>query len=817
MKQNSLNKSALNRYLFNWSISEIRHGQLWPVSIALTLIIASIFALTALTERMEQVIVKQGKEALTADSVYSSSNPIPETLLSAVKTENLQSSAMVRFATMAFSDNAMKLITVKAVESSYPLQGELRLSQQGEAATEVQVGQLWLDERLFSQLEVKEGDVVTVGDADFTVTGRIVEEPGLSFNPFQQMPSAYIHSSDLDKTGAVQLGSRVRYNLFLNGQENQIESVKQSVELTPSDSWRDQNSASRTNDMFQRTQQYLSLTVAIVVIMAATTLVLTCQHYVATRKKSIAMLKSLGARRGWLIRWLTIQLAILLISASVIGVLFGIGLEFLLRIPLVDLLPSPLPSYGLMPAVIAIATSLLIAVPALGIPFIHLLRINAVNVMQPQVSKTTPWSYALVLVPVLPMLIAYQNNLLVWLVLGGIVVLFVVLGFVSLIATRTLAKLPLNTEFKLALSRINRSALATGVQFGALSLSLMLLAVMWLVRTDLLSDWQQTLPANAPNAFALNIAPYEKESYLQVLDDNNIDRSDAYPIIRGRLSEINGQEAKEYANGGNGNDSLRREINFTFAEQIPSHNDLLDGSWQPNGGVSVEKEVADDLNIKVGDELSFVINSQSVKARVDSIRHVEWRDMKPNFYFIFTPDVLAQIPATYLVSFRIDAQHDELLNGLSRQHPTVSLMDIRVMGAKIQELVKQIVWAVTLLASLSVIAGVVLIFTLLRLSLGQRQSEIQLYRTLGASRKRVVRTIWAEYGVMAIVAGSIAVLGAEIVVGAIMRWGFELESKLHFGLWILLPLLAFCTLGLVVNSLIKRLLVPINKEFSSPT
>ena len=809
-----LSQSHLNRQLFKWSAKEIRQGQLWPVSIALTLIIAAIFALTALTERMEQVVVKQGKEALTADSVYRSSHPIPKVLMEAVADKGLDSATMVRFATMAFSDEEMKLVTVKAVDSSYPLRGELKLNQAGVKVNRVKVNQLWLDERLFNQLGVKEGDIITLGDANLTITGRVVEEPGLSFNPFQQMPSAYIHLSDLDKTGAIQLGSRVRYQYYLGGSDEQLSMVKHSVELTPSDSWRDQNSASRTNDVFQRTGQYLSLTVAMVVIMAATTLVLTCQHYVSTRLKTIAMLKSLGASKRWIVQWLAIQVLILFVVASVFGCLFGIGLEYLLRFPLVDLLPSPLPPYGFKPALIAVATSVLIAIPALGIPLLKLINVSAVNAMQPQLVKGSYRRYGLILAPIVAMLWVYHDNLFVWLVLGGMLLLFVVLALVSVLMIKVMARFPLNAEFKLALSRINRSSLSTGVQFGALALSLMLLAVMWLVRTDLLSDWQRTLPDDAPNAFALNIAPYEKDAYLLALDSHSIERSDAYPIIRGRVSTINQQDARAYAKGGEGSDALRREINFTFASGIPQYNTVLEGEWKSQGGVSVESDVAEDLDLKLGDELAFVINSQSVSARVDSIRQVEWRDMKPNFYFIFTPDVLSQIPATYLVSFRVEPQHDVLLNNLSRQYPTVSLMDIRVMGAKIQQLVSQIAWAVTLLAGLSVIAGALLIFTLLRLSLAQRQNEIQLYRTLGASKKRVVRTIWAEYGVMALVAGLIAIGGAELVVAAIMKYGFDLENQLHYSLWFMLPLLAFCTLAVVVNSLIKRLLVPVNKDFS---
>ncbi|RTZ17382.1 ABC transporter permease [Vibrio aquaticus] len=805
----------INKRLIRWSLSEIRQGQLWPVTVALVLIVACIFALTALAERMEQVVVKQGKEALTADTVFISANPVADDFYQLLDGNALISTTQTRFATMAFSDNGMKLITVKSVDETYPLQGEMVLANDTETFERVNPGELWLDERLFNQLDVTIGDSVTVGDADFLVSGRIVEEPGLSFNPFQQMPSAFIHNSDLDKTGAVQLGSRVRYSVFINGDLDVIENVKSQVELTPSERWRDQNSASRTNEVFQRTEQYLSLTVAIVVIMAATTLVLTCHHYVATRRKTIAMLKSLGASKMWVTRWLLTQVAILMTTAAVFGILLGIGLEFLLRIPLVDLLPNPLPSYGIKPALIALSTSFLIAVPALGIPLINLTNVSAVNVMQPTSEGQGSWArYALILVPIVPMLVAYRDNQLVWIVLGGIISLFLVLGGLSVLITRALSKIPLSTAFKLALSRINRSMTATGVQFGALALSLMLLSTMWLVRTDLLTDWQTTLPADAPNAFALNIAPYEKDAYLNVLDKNEIDRSEAYPIIRGRLQNINGQDAKELAKGEEGTDALRREINFTFADKVPAHNTFIDGEWSRERGVSVESDVARDLGLKLGDELSFVINSQQVTATVNSIRAVEWRDMKPNFYFIFTPDVLKDIPATYLVSFRVEERNDQVLNALSRQHPTVSLMDIRTMGAKIQALLSQIVWSITLLAAIGVLSGLLLIFTLLRLSLGQRQEEIQLYRTLGASKKRVQQTIWAEYGLMALVASFIAIVGSELVVGAIMVLGFELEPTLHTLLWITLPTGTFFTLALVVNSLIKRLLTPINKAFS---
>ncbi|HCG8924672.1 TPA: FtsX-like permease family protein [Vibrio parahaemolyticus] len=804
--QRGLKQHSPNKSLVRWSLGEIRQGNLWPISVALVLVIASIFALSALASRMEQVIVKQGKDALTADAVFVSANPLSDSLLKS--TEQLERSVMTRFSTMAFSDNGMQLISVRGVDESYPLMGELVLD--GNESGRVKPNQLWLDERIMAQLEVTKGDNVTIGDADFTVSGAVLMEPGLSFNPFQQMPAAYIHQSDVEKTGAIQVGSRLQYRLFLKADNAALKQLQDKTELSPSDRWRTQDTASRSNEVFDRTTQYLSLTVAIVIIMAATTLVLTCQNYVNSRTQTIAMLKSLGASRRWIEKWVLIQVAILLVTASIVGLILGSGLEYLLRIPLKDLLPNPLPSYGVTPFIVAVVSAILITVPALGIPLLGLIKTPALEVLQQGTAQRSWKRLLLVLVPVLPLLALYANNTLVWIVLVGIAALFVVLAGLSIALTKLFSRFATKPAMKLALSRINRTPITSGLQFGALSLSLMLLSIIWLVRSDILADWERTLPADAPNVFALNIADYELANYLETLDKNGVTRSQAFPIIRGRLTEINGQNVKDVEYEGEGSDAIRRELNLTWGDQLPEYNDVLSGKWMNANSVSVEADVARDLGIQLGDKLRFVINSQNFDATVDTIRHVEWRDMKPNFYFIFSSDVMANVPGSYLISYRINEGNESLLTSMSRAHPTVSVLDIRTMGEKIQALIQQIVSAITILALLGVVAGLLLIFTLLRLSLSQRQQEIRLYRTLGSSKKRINTTLWAEYGIMALVASSVAVMAAEACVAAVMKYGFDLNAQIHPELWIALPLATFVTLALVVMSLLKRLLTPVN-------
>ncbi|MFT6985079.1 MAG: putative ABC transport system permease protein [Psychromonas sp.] len=800
-----------NTMLFRWSLREIWQGQLWPVVAALTLIVACVVALSALAIRVEKVMTAQGRTMMAADLVFRSANPAPQWLIEDAHTLGLTVSVQTRFQTMAFSDNDMQLVSVRSVETSYPLRGEFNLvGQGGKVSHSVLPGELWISARLFSLLQVGIGDRLAIGDAELTVAGSIAAQPELTFNPFRTMPSVFIHQSDLPKTGAIQLGSRVQHRIFFNGEESALNKLQRGHQLQPSERWISEDNQGRTADLIKKAKQYLSLTIVMVILMAAVTLVLTCQHYASSRTDTVAMLKSMGASKKWLRRWLLAQVSLMFAAALLFGSLLGLGLELLLRLPLQDILPAQLPGYGYLPFVAATLVALLIGLPALGIPLIRLLDTSAVAVLQAQAVAPSKKGWWLAGLPVLAFMLFYGGNALVWMVLGGLIMLFVLLAGSSYSLLSLLQKQRWGPAMTLALSRIRRSKKGSIMQLAALSGSLMLVTVIWLLRSDLLVDWQKSLPADAANVFALNIAPTQRLEYLQKLDANNIERSQAYAIIRGRVTQINGLNIKEVITQEKQNlNVLHREINFTWAEQLPVYNELLAGQWTATKGVSVEQSVAQDLGIEVGDSLSFSINSQSVSATVNSIRSVQWQSMKPNFYFIFTPDLIANLPATWLLSFRISEQQIPLLNQLGRDYPTVSLLDFRIVGEKIQHLLMQIVWSLTVLAGLGVVSGILLIFTLLRLSLTQRQREITLYRTLGASRKRISQTLWSEYGVMAIAAGFVAAVGAELVVFSLIKWGFKLTPSLHLGIWFVLPLLAALLVFASLISAIKGLLKPL--------
>lgn len=816
-------------FVVRWAWREISQGQLWLVTLALSLIIACVFALSALVSRVESIIVDQGRSALTADMVLVSSLPVDTSQLKVLQTDAVKMSQQTRFGTMAFSDNGMQLVSVKAVDTGFPLRGELSLQSSDSAslAHHIKPNQLWLAERLFSLLNINIGDVLMLGDAELKVSGRIIQDPELSFNPFSQMPTVLIHQQDIAAVGGVQPGSRISYRYYFSGSDKTLKDIRQQLILTPSQRWLTENDAGRSGDFIERARQYLSLTLVLVVLMAAATLVLTCQHYATTRKSAVAMMKSLGATKGFLWRWLLTQIGLVFVVAIAIGLTLGLGFEWLLRYPLQNLLPDQLPAMGPAPLVISLSVAFLIALPALGIPLSQLVQTSAINSVQASTSEAAPirFVWLLLLLPVLAAILWIGTNLFVWLTLLGIVVLLMVLALVGVATIALLQKMKFGAAYSLALSRVNRSKTKTATQLVALTCSLMLLAVIGLLRNELLADWKNTLPVDAPNVFAINISPEQQYDYLAYLDNAKLTRSEGYPVTRGRLVAINDKRfyspqpatdqapANSEINNQTNNDqkdpALRRELNFTWANELPSHNVVTKGQWDDKAGVSVESGIAKRLNIELGDKLAFTVGGLEFTATVNTIRAVEWRNMKPNFYFIFTPDVLQSFPATWLVSFRVDEQQSELLNTLATNYPTVSVLDLRMMATRIQSLLSQVSWSLTVLAGLGVVSGLLLIMTLLRLSISERQTEIQLYRTLGASRKRIAATLWFEYGIIALLAGVIAAVGAEFVVGLLVVKGFELPFSLHPLMWLGLPVLAIGLVYLVSRSQIKKLLLPL--------
>ncbi|WP_145931984.1 putative ABC transporter permease subunit YbbP [Yersinia bercovieri] len=798
--------------IWRWFWREWRSPSLLIVWLALTLAVACVLALGTISDRMEKGLSQQSRDFLAGDRVLSAAHPVPEGWLLEAKQQGLTVSRQLSFMTMTFAGDRPQLADVKATDLAYPLYGKLETQPAG---ARLEPGTVLVAPRLLSLLGVKVGDRLEVGDTSLKIVGEVIQEPDSGFNPFQTSPRILINLMDVEKTGAIQPGSRLTYRYMFAGSPQAVAQFSDwlTPQLKPEQRWYGlQESGGALGKSLQRAQQFLLLSALLTLLLSIAAVAVAMGHYCRSRYDLVAVLKTLGAGRRALRRLIIGQWLAVLVLAGLCGSLIGLLFEGILVRLLSPVLPAALPAAGAWPWVWSMGSLVLISL-LVGIrPYRQLLATQPLRVLRRDVSANVwPLRY---FIPVMMVIVVgllallMGGNSLLWAILGGMVVLALLLGVIGWGGLLLLRRLTVTRlSLRLAINRLLRQPWMTLTQLAAFSLSFMLLALLLVLRGDLLDRWQQQLPPDSPNYFLLNMTPQQVPQVTEFLAQHQITPATFYPIVRVRLSEINQQLATERVHEDDpGGEAVNRELNLTWQQDLPAHNILTAGQWPPKADeVSMEQGIADRLGIKIGDKLTFSGDTQSFEATVSSIRQVDWESLRPNFYFIFPPGALDKQPQTWLTSFRYQGD-GEALTQLNRQFPTLSLLDIGAMLKQVGQVLQQVSRALEVMVVLVIICGTLLLLAQVQVGMRQRRQELVVYRTLGASKRLLRGTLWWEFALLGLVAGLAAAIGAEAALWALQRLVFDFPWQPNWVMWWLLPLAAALLLSLCGGWLGARLL-----------
>ncbi|HBZ9025891.1 TPA: ABC transporter permease, partial [Raoultella ornithinolytica] len=710
------------------------------------------------------------------------------------------------FATMTFAGDTPQLADVKAVDDTYPLYGQLETQPPG---LKPQAGSVLLAPRLMALLNLKIGDTLDVGDATLRIAGEVIQEPDAGFNPFQMAPRLMMNTADVAKTGAVQPGSRVSWRYKYAGTPQQLADYEKWLlpKLGPEHRWIGlQQDDSALGKSLERSQQFLLLSALLTLLLAVAAVAVAMSHYCRSRYDLVAILKTLGAGRAQLRKLIVGQWLMLLALAAVAGGAMGVGLEQILLLMLKPVLPAALPPASGWPWLWAIGAMVVISLLVGLRPYRLLLATLPLRVLrQDIVANVWPLKFYIPLVcAVVVLLLAWLmgGSPLLWAVLAGAVVLAMLCGALGwgllwMLKRLTLKALPL----RLAVNRLLRQPWSTLSQLAAFSLSFMLLALLLVLRGDLLDRWQQQLPPESPNYFLINIAPEQVAAVKTFLAGHHVTATEFYPIVRARLTQINGQAAES-----NKDEALNRELNLTWRSERPDHNPLVAGSWPPKAGeVSIEEGLAQRLAIKPGDSVTFTGDTQEFSATVTSVRKVDWESLRPNFFFIFPPNALDEQPQSWLTSFRWD-NGNTLLTQLNREFPTVSLLDIGAILRQVGQVLTQVSRALEVMVVLVTACGILLLLAQVQVGMRQRYQELVVWRTLGAGKSLLRTTLWAEFALLGVVSGIVAAIGAEVALAMLQTKVFDFPWSPDWRLWVMLPLCGALLLSLCGGWLGLRLL-----------
>ena len=785
---------------------DVRSGEMGLLLVALLVAVGTVTSISLFVDRLQSALLAESSNFLAADRQISSSQAIPPDFVQQAQQRGLNTAQTLVFPSMVFAGDLNQLVSVKAVDTEYPLRGELIVGdqpfQRGAPTDSIPApGTVWLDSRLFPAMNLSLGDTVEVGMAELQVARVLVAEPDRGGSFFDLGPRLLMNMQDVDATEVVQPGSRLSYRLLLSGDDTQLQELRESLPLKPNFSWISvRESSPRIGRALDRAESFLLLGGLLGVLLAGIAVGLSAHRYAQRHFDHVGVLKTLGATPAQILR----GFMSLLLLVGLVAILMGLAAGSLVHIAIVEILSSliavELPVPTLRPFLLGSATGLICALAFAMPAFVHLKNVAPMRVIRRDlgVAPLSRWlSYGAAAAGSLLLLVWYTKDLwlTLWTLLSivGICLVFGSLAWALLKGGRV-AGMQAKSGWRLALAGLQRRRTENTAQILIFGVAIMLLLVLVLIRTALIDEWRSQVPEDAANHFVMNIAADEVDGVRQLVREQATEGEFLFPMIRGRVASVNVQTAKDWQDQLPRKPSgprLTSERSLTWSVLAPENNDIIAGRWWAGDSaaaeVSLEQEYAEDFALQLGDKLEFDVGGRRVWATVTSIRALEWESMTPNFYIILSPGALQDFPATYMTSFYLEPTEKIFLNTLLRQYPTITVIEIDALIAQVQQIVAQVSQAVELVLALVLLSGALVLIASIQASRDTRMAEHGLIRALGGTRALIGGSLTAEFLVLGCFAGIVAVFGAELVVAMLQSQVFDLQAEAHPWIWLLGP------------------------------
>ena len=800
---------------WRFMLRDWRSGELWLLVMSLLLAVAVSTAIAIFSERLQLALGRQVAEVMGADMVIGSPRKLNDQVQQAISNQKVETATILEFPSVVVAGDEMQLISAKAVTDNYPLRGHIRVSDQPFSEDRVTdetplPGEVWLEPRLFPLLDVEIGDTLQLGEAEFTISRVITLETDRGSSFYSLSPRLMFSIQDLDATNIIQPGSRVSWKKLIAGEQSELQQFQTDIKPMLAASEKLSRAEANREDLRNSVsllKQFLGLGSLAAMLLAGIAVAMSSRRFAERRFDGIAVMRCMGAQQNQVVSIFVGELMLVAVLVALPGVAIGWLLQEGVVKLLTGVLPPWLPQAGFMPLLVGGLTGV-ITLAGFGLaPLLRLKDVTPLRVLRRELMPAAAGSwlvYGFSFAAMLLLLWYHTGQLMmtVGLTLGMVAALLLVSSGVRFLLGRIqkrIANKPVSLTWRLGLNRLLQEQGQTSAQLTAFTLTFMAMALVLLVRTDLLDRWQQQLPEETPNYFAINIQPHEVDDFRSFLEGNDIDADGLFPMIRGRLIEINGIPAKEaVAEENRKHNSLNRELNMTWSDIPPEESIIQEGEWwQPgeSNEVSIEESLVKHLGLELGDELGFNIAGTKVTAEVTSIRDVEWESFQPNFYMVLSKSTLKSLPSTWLNSFYLDSDNQIILNDLVRQFPTISLLDLDAVISQVQKMLEQSILAVEAMLFALLVAGLLVLAAAIEATLDSRLREGALIRSLGGTRKQLMIMQVGEFVLIGALAGLVAAIVTEFCSWWLNIQVFELPWQPVVWMWIALPVCSSLLIG----------------------
>lgn len=800
-----MNSSQLIRFASLLFFRNWRMGGLSTIFLLMIMVITLLSSISWYSERMQKGINARAAELFGGDLILKSPRPLPDLWQQQANKMNLATANVVYINTIAASktpDTHFANIQIKAVSTNYPLYGKIKIStttnpQKIETSkTLPTAGTVWLEPRAAQELHVVPGNNIEIGTQHFLFERYLYETPDGQTDQLKIAPTILMSLDDLSKTNILGPRSRADYLVLISGQVGAYTAWVKPLLQNGQTAVSALDGRIELKAGFSQVMNYLKVAIFLILLLAGSVINVGLKEYNRKNDASVGVLRCLGMTQTQILVILLVQFLILVLLAGAVALPLGFAVHSVWHFFLKGMLPEILPSeLGTIEWGIGTQALTFCALFLFVFGFQHWLGLSQVpplRVLRHQTLKKTS-SHRLFFfvkgVLLLGLLYLYLRD--IHLILFGLLFLLIIvvttktLCFASGSLLRKIAhRLPV--VFSIATLNIARYMPQRYIEIIVFTLISFATCFSFLLYDSLLNSWQKQISPNTANYFIFNIAPEKILPLNQFMDLHKMHVVHEYPILRGRLTQLNGAPLKKNETGEHiHNNALTRELNITATNQLPLDNEITAGTWwsdDPNQKpqASVEEGLAKNFGIKIGDILSFRIADQHVSLPVTSLRKVAWANQQPNFYIIVPHSLIEHYAISYLVGIRLTTSQEADLDLLRQNFPAFSVLSIAMLIEQAKHFFQQLSILIAWIFLFVLFVGIISQNLVLWATRKERETETAMLKVFGISHARLMGIWLWEYGFYALFSSFIGIILAYFLQKFILEIYLNINPIVHF-------------------------------------
>ena len=801
-------------FILRMAAREIRAAprRLLLLTASIAIGVAALVAIDSFTDNLRDSVRGQARALLGADLALSGRRPLPpaaESVLDTLARRGGRVARLTSFSGMAYvpRTSGTRLVQVAAVDGDYPFYGEIR-TEPAAAWSELQRGRrVVVDPSLLTALGARVGDTLALGEARFVITGAVVSAPGSVGIRTAFGPRIYIPARDLPATRLLGFGSRAEYEAFVrlppsvspqalaDRYRSRLQSERVRIRTVSEDQ-------ENLNDTLGRLTGYLGIVALIALLLGGIGVASGVVVFIRQRLDTIAVLRCLGASAGRVLAIYATEAAAMGLAGSAAGATLGVLVQRLLPGLLAGLLPVDVQS-AVSPRAVALGLGLglWVALVFALLPLLAVRRVPPLAALRRDVEPERrrlldPWRLGAVAALAASTVALAALQVGSWrqgaIFSGGIAGALLVLWIAAWALIRAARRWPPSGwpyVWRQGLANLHRPSNQTTTVVLAIGFGAFLLGTLFLVQYNLLRTLRLTGGPARPNLVLFDIQPDQLPTHERELAAGGYRAAGTVPIVPMRIQSIKGRPVRltlaDTAGAGEGDPgprngwALRREYRSTYRDTLVASERLVAGRWWTRGAgatqISVERDLARELGVGLGDEIVWDVQGVPLPTRVASLREVDWARFEPNFFVVFAPGALESAPQTLVTLTRVEspAKRGALQRRIAERLPNVTTLDLSNVQETLERLIDRVVLAIRFMALFTLGTGTLVLVGALATSRFQRIREGALLRTLGATRAQLLRIVLSEYLSLGVMAAVVALVLAAVAGWALARFVFE--------------------------------------------